>query len=861
MSLPQIEKKLGQLRGHIRLMFVSFGLAKILIWASALTLWLYYTDRVLQLPSGVRIAFLIIAILTLIVVGIRSLVYPMSKTVSDEDLALLVEREYPLLNDRLISSLQMLKTQERYKDAASDQMIRHVVAETFEVAGKLKFEESVRSRHLMTMVLVSIFAMLAVFGHALLDRDNMSVWAQRVLGGGQDWPTSTQLIVYILDDEDLAQYPTTDQLAFNFRFNSEFEISELGIKGVYDVAEGSDIRFVAVPSGDVIPDEAEIEVVSYQLDPTSGKYVKIGNSTTRAMKINTSDVDSKQAYFGYNKVSMMTPLEVITVHSGDATDGPFVLRKIPAPALDSPLLFSFEYPEYLSIPSYETDQSRDIKAVQGTKVVLTFSTTKPLLLEGRKGSALIIDYAVGSSERVVINTDGVSDGSKENSYKVTISGLRKGMSQYRLQLVDRQGITSIKKVNGVIDVDEDLPPSVKIRFSGDPLLSNQQVYVVPDAVIPIELELSDDYGVGSARMFWKLNDGSAFKEYTEFSEWLKEKIPQPQRKFSGTFELDFEALLFAANMPNIRTSVEIYIQAYDLNQVKGKSEGDLTTLQGSRSPTLMTYELYTVDELRVKISSQIRQVKTTIRGMAKLLEDGGSTEKVRGLIEITRDALKQPKLLDFKSPDGKALRIELNEAYQRQNQLLRDAEVVLRRFSIFAQIYQFNRIERRDLARPQETHIQNVRLLCAIASAERELQQSINNPLMRLEEAKDQEVPALGRSVINALAKVLSRALPVSGFSHKTFGELIQDTRLHMPGCIERSRAQYEALLEVNIRPQDRREILVELEKQQVLTLLVLEKIQEQVKAWEGFDDILHGFRNLLHSTEDINKEVKKEIE
>jgi hypothetical protein len=68
-------------------------------------------------------------------------------------------------------------------------------------------------------------------------------------------------------------------------------------------------------------------------------------------------------------------------------------------------------------------------------------------------------------------------------------------------------------------------------------------------------------------------------------------------------------------------------------------------------------------------------------------------------------------------------------------------------------------------------------------------------------------------------------------------------------------------MLEVGVRPQDRRDMLVELEVQQALSIAVLKTIQHQVKKWEGFDDVLHGFRNLLKDTEDINTDVKKEVE
>jgi hypothetical protein len=117
------------------------------MWAAGLTLWLYYTDLLLKMPGGLRIAFLVVALVILVVVAARSLFYPLSRTISDADLALLVEREYPLLNDRLISSLQMLKSQERYKDAASEDMIRAVVGESFDIAGRLRFNEAPAAVH------------------------------------------------------------------------------------------------------------------------------------------------------------------------------------------------------------------------------------------------------------------------------------------------------------------------------------------------------------------------------------------------------------------------------------------------------------------------------------------------------------------------------------------------------------------------------------------------------------------------------------------------------------------------------------------------------------------------------------------
>lgn len=850
MSLTLIEKKLSQLRGHIRLMFFSWGLAKLTIWAAALTLWLFYSDMLLKLPGGFRLVFLLIALVLLAVVAVRSLVYPLSRTISDEDLALLVEREYPLLNDRLISALQMLKGQERYKDAGSQEMMRAVVGESFDIAGRLQFNEAVRSRRLLYMVTGSMLAMLLLFGHAWFARDAMGTWVKRALGGGPEWPTDTQLEVLILGKDQLAQYPTNEDLNVNFNFDPEEQIPELGVTGVYQVAANSDLRFIARPSGE-IPDKAEIIIATWQKDPESGRYVRVGKDISRPMERSsiTAADDSQVVFFSYNKMSVISHLEQITIKAGDATAGPYTLRVIPAPELDSPLELTFTYPEYLVLEPRRT-QEQLVDAVAGTRVEFTFSTTKPLMLEGPEASALLVDFNVGSSQRFPIDTDSAAG---ENHYKARIPALQLGMSRYRLKLVDRVGIENAENIGNLMQVKEDVAPTVRVLFSGDPLVSNQLVYITRDAVLPIEFEMMDDYGIGSARMFWRFQIETEYREFAPFAARFKELESNPRASLKTSFELNFAGLIGNEPIPTgPRPAIEVYIQAFDLNQVK-VDENAPPQFQGSKHHTVLTYELYEIDELRAKVSSQIRQIKTTISGMATLQEE---------LLAITRDALARPNLLDFRDEAGQRLRNDLDEAYKRQNQMLRDAEVVLNRFGVFAQVYRYNRLERKaeNLSKPQESRIQTVRLLLAIAAAERDLQQRVNSPLVRLEEAEDADIARHAGELIANLNAELLRAQPDAAFSADSFGKLIQETGLFTPGSMERARALYESLLEVGIKPNERRELLAELQKQQELSIEIIAAVQEQVKKWEGFDDILHGFRNLFDTQKETNEDVKEEV-
>src|SRR5690606_13153229 len=101
---------------------------------------------------------------------------------------------------------------------------------------------------------------------------------------------------------------------------------------------------------------------------------------------------------------------------------------------------------------------------------------------------------------------------------------------------------------------------------------------------------------------------------------------------------------------------------------------------------------------------------------------------------------------------------------------------------------------------------------------------------------------------------------PDSAFSAGGFGRLLQETGLFSPGSMERARGLYESLLDVSLRPNERRELLVELERQQDINVAVIRAVQEQVKKWEGFDDIVAGFRNILNSQKETNDALKTEV-
>jgi hypothetical protein len=856
MSLSLIESKLAQLRGHIRLMFLSYGLGLLLVWIAGLALWLFWSDYLLNLPAVVRVTFLVISCLVLVVVIIRNIIYPLSRTLTDEDLALLVEREYPLLNDRLITSLQFLKNQDRYKDVASARMIEAVVGESFDLAGKLQFGEAVRSRRLLYVVMASICAMCLVFAHAYFARDPMSTWARRVFGADVAWPTRTKLDVKFLEADQLALYPTDEDLTINFSHDPAAD--------VYQVALDSDLRIIVEPSGD-IPSKAEVRIDVFAAERDGkGGLVKKGLQSTIKRDMNRevigAETKNERVYFSYNKLSAQNTWEEIYIKAGDALAGPYVVVVIPPPELSGPLELNYHYAEYLRLPDRST-QDRAIEGVAGTRVTMHFATTKPLAIEGTEGSRIIVDYNVGTSAPVRLEHDEKRDATeKENAAKnkaeqsawhySAIINLAMGMSRYTLKLVDEGGIANSKRLGDLMQVKEDIAPAVRVLFSGDPLVSNQLVAVSKDAVIPVEFELSDDYGVGQAKLFWRFAEEQEFREFKPFAEKYKLLRSKPATLVKDTWDLDFDALIRDANIPLLspKPTIEAFIQAFDLRQGEIDPKTNQPTLQASQHNPIMSYELYTVDDLRAKVSTQIRQIKTTINAMLAAQVE---------LVTQTSEALEKKDQLNLEGEEGRRLRTDLNNAFQRQNQLLRDAEAVMERFGVFAQAYQFSRLERDDKDRPQEGRIQAVRLLLAIAGADRELQQLLMTPLNQLKDAEGDALLGATDETIDALLKQLKRAKPDASFPTASFGMLLQESKVNTPGSAERARSLCENILSTTITPSERRELLAELKRQQLLNADTLKAIQALVKKWEGFDDILAGFRGLRDSQKDINDNLK----
>ena len=107
--MAPVTARLSRLRGAIRSLFALDGISRLFLALCAYVIVTFLLDWSLILPAAVRLFLLIVGLAGFGVLAYKRLFYPMGVKITDDDLALFVERHFPELNDRLISAIQLTR--------------------------------------------------------------------------------------------------------------------------------------------------------------------------------------------------------------------------------------------------------------------------------------------------------------------------------------------------------------------------------------------------------------------------------------------------------------------------------------------------------------------------------------------------------------------------------------------------------------------------------------------------------------------------------------------------------------------------------------------------------------------------------
>jgi len=200
LSLPEatrpIRRGLARLRGRARSLLLLYGSSRTLVFLVTALLVMFVADYVLRLPLGVRRAAFALAAAGLAVVLYRRLVAPLRQPLHDALLAARVEARYPLLENRLVSSLAFQQAENDPENADSPALMRAVVAQTADLAPAIDFLDVARARTplrwaggagAMILLALGLAASQPALARTFLERD--------ILLRDVSWPRRTTLAV------------------------------------------------------------------------------------------------------------------------------------------------------------------------------------------------------------------------------------------------------------------------------------------------------------------------------------------------------------------------------------------------------------------------------------------------------------------------------------------------------------------------------------------------------------------------------------------------------------------------------------------------------------------------------------------
>lgn len=596
--------RLGRVRGTIRSLFLLDGASRTALALSIFVAASFALDWLFILPPGARLVILFAGLAGVAWIVARRLVYPMGVPITDDDLAVFVERHYPELKDRLISAIQLSREAGAAEGTIgfnSPQLVRRLIDDAVAATGALDFGQVVIRAHVMRIAAAAGILLLVLAGSAAARPDLAKIYASRAFGGAAKWPRRTTLVVLDFDAQSR----------------------------VRTFAKGDDIT-IAVRADGTDPGKVRI------------RYTFAGESESDDTMTRMGDRYQRQ----FPHVAGPFTFHVL---GGDDETDVFEIRIQNPPSIKDSLNAFFEYPEYLDLqntPSDRPEASGNIQAPLGTRVRLEAEATEDLLgaklIVGVKGKEKTVDMALAKDAQG--RPRKISGGfAVDETY-----------SEYQIQLTATNSLLNRDPIRYTIKGIADQKPAIQVfEPAGDE-------NVTEVCKRPLHVVVTDDYGVaaigvevriaGSRTTDWMATafgpDQNRPREYNRSGKRVQSDYVLDLKPL-GVKEGDFVELRFAARdfrAPEANTTlsrvyrfgvVSITALETELQQAIEKIKQGLVVQQGRQRVALdrtgnVEKKFAAVEKLGPEQQGEVRGLAFEQQGIAEKLDQARKDiERVR----------------------------------------------------------------------------------------------------------------------------------------------------------------------------------------------------------------------------------------
>lgn len=460
-----LQLKLAATRRWWRTTRVLCGVALALIIVAALAIVCYQSDSHLVLSPGARILWRSLILVSGIGAVVGTALYALTKHIPDTALAAAVERRYPVLKERLLSTIELTPAMASGPEASgfSRSMTLSLAEETNRATEGMDFKRAVSTRSLRTASITAVVMVLLLMAQRFASPESFDNWLNRMRNPAADIPVWANTRVWVTPQHELLPVGEGDNVSVTTR----------GVKAnsctlYYRTAGDNSATWRSVVLSTPKPVfDSQSSHSSSTIPSTPGKPV------------------SDALQFTFHMSSLPSSVELYArANDGRSNDKTIVVEPRPT-ILNVKMILHF--PSYIHRePQVIPVSTGNIAAPVGTQVDIIGTANKPL------------KSAIFSRDSRLIGPWPVSDTSTKGSIDVRRDGT------YGFGLLDKHDFANSEPAPRYeIHAIPDTAPTVQVtRPSTD-------IDLVPDGSIPLVAHATDDYGVVGVKLAYAQQRGDA----------------------------------------------------------------------------------------------------------------------------------------------------------------------------------------------------------------------------------------------------------------------------------------------------------------------------------------------------------------
>jgi hypothetical protein len=435
---PQIGSMLADLRRRIFAYVWAEGLAVVVAWLG-IAFWVSLLfDWSMEPPVWFRQAMLAIAAIGAVWLLYRFVLRRLWLRIADRNLALVLERRFRDFDESLLTTVE-LNDQPGHAAGFHPQMLAAAEHAAVRRLGGVRLGDVFRRGPLVRSLGAAALAIVSVGAFAILSPEAFGIWRQRVIESSEIiWPRRVHLSIEGFD-------------------NPQRRVV---------VAKGSDLAVVAKADNQFeVPETLQIR---YRTEE--------GRSRENMSRVGIASPEDRFQDYSFMFRGILSS-RTFDIFGGDAALRGYRIDVVDVPTIE--LVLHCEFPAYTRMIPRDLP-ARSVDVPQGSRITVHATANKDLVEAS-------IERLTSDQSATLANLrfDGKAD---RRHFSYTISRLDETQTLL-FSLADTDGIHSREPIRLNLTARPDEPPRVGVRLRG---IGSA---VTPNARLPLEGEVTDDYGI------------------------------------------------------------------------------------------------------------------------------------------------------------------------------------------------------------------------------------------------------------------------------------------------------------------------------------------------------------------------------